>query len=87
MYSLTQVVLERERRISALERREKQLSGFYIALVECYTEEVLRGFSPCGFLEENLCVLVLLCFCAFCSFRDLLVTICFKISSKQIKKN
>ena len=33
------------------------LSRFYIALVEFYTEEVLRGFLPCGFPEENLCVL------------------------------
>ena len=31
--------------------------GFYTALVEFYTEEVLRGFLPCGFLEENICVL------------------------------
>ena len=68
------------------ERREKQLSGFYIALVEFYTEEVLRGFLRCGFLEENLCVLVFLCFRACCSFIDLLVTNYFKISSKQIKK-
>ena len=55
MYSLTQVVLQ-ERKISALERREKQLFGFYTALVEFYTEEVLRGFLPCGFLNENICV-------------------------------
>ena len=31
--------------------------GFYIALVEFYMEEVLRGFLPCGFPEENICVL------------------------------
>ena len=42
------------------ERREKQLFGFYIAIVEFYNEEVLRGFLPCGFPEENLCVLVLI---------------------------
>ena len=60
---------------------------FYTVLVEFYTEEFLRGFLPCGFPKENLCVLMLLCFCACCSFSDLLVTICFKISSKQTKKN
>ena len=69
-----------------LERREKQLSGFYTALVEYYIEEVLRGFIPCGFLEENNCILVFLCFCACYSFSNLLVTFCFKISSKKIKK-
>ena len=47
----------RERKISVPERREKQLSGFYTTLVEFYNEEVLRGFLPCGFLEEDLCVL------------------------------
>ena len=87
MHTLTQVVLAREKRISALAIREKLLSGFYTALVEFYTEEVLWGFLPCGFLEENICVLVLLCFCACCSFSDLLVTNCFKISSKKFKKN
>ena len=61
----------------------KQLSGFYTALVEFYTEEVLRGFLPCGFPEENLCVLVFLCLCACFSFSDLLVANCFKISSKK----
>ena len=39
------------------ERREKQLFGFYIPLVEFYTEEVLRGFIPCSFPKENICVL------------------------------
>ena len=60
--------------------------GFYTTLVEFYTEEFLRGFLPFGFLEENLCVLVFFCFCACCSFSDLLVIICFKISSKEIDK-
>ena len=68
------------------ERREKKLSGFYLDLVEFYTKEFLRGFLPCGFLEENILVLVFLCFYACCSFIDLLVTICFKILSKKIKK-
>ena len=62
------------------------LLGFYTALVEFYIEEVLRDFLPCGFPEENIFVLVFLCFCACCSFSDLLVIICFKISSKQIVK-
>ena len=62
------------------------MSGFYTALVEFYTEEVLRGFLPRGFPKENICVLVFLCFCACCSFSDLLVTNCFKISSKEFKK-
>ena len=61
--------------------------GFYTALVEFYTEEVLRGFLLCGFPEENLCVPAFLCFCAYCSFSDLLVDNCFKISSKQFKEN
>ena len=33
---------------------------FYTVLVEFYTEDVLHGFLPCGFLEENICVI--LCF-------------------------
>ena len=52
--------LARERSDSAPERR-KLFSEFYTALVEFYIEEVLRGFLPCGFPEENLCVLVFLC--------------------------
>ena len=51
----------RERRTGALERTKKQFSGFYTILVEIYTKEFLRGFLPCGFPEENLCVLVFLC--------------------------
>ena len=62
------------------------MSEFYTALVEFYTEEVLRGFFPCGFPKENICVLVFLCFCAYCSFNDILVANCFKISSNHIKK-
>ena len=41
-------------------RQEEERSsslGFYTALVEFYTKEVLRGFLPCGFPEENICVL------------------------------
>ena len=36
--------------------------GFYIVMVEFYTQEVLEGVLPCGFPEENLwvlCVVVL----------------------------
>ena len=29
--------------------------GFYIVLVEFHIEEVLEGFIPCGFPEENIC--------------------------------
>ena len=83
MDTLTQVVLEREIRVSVLGRREQLLSVFYTAMVEFYAQEFLRGFLPYGFLEENIFVLVFLCFCACCSFSDLLVTNCFKISSKQ----
>ena len=35
------------------------LLGFYTILVEFYIEEVLRGFLPYGFPEENICVYVL----------------------------
>ena len=76
--------LARERSGSAPEIRRKLLSEFYTALVEFYTEEVLQGFLPCGFLEENLCVLVFLCFSACCSFSDILVSNFFKMSSKQL---
>ena len=72
----------RERRTSARKRREKQLFGFYTALVEFYIEEFLCGFLPCGFPKENICFLVFLCLFACYYFRDLLVKIYFKISSK-----
>ena len=77
------MVLERERSSSALRRRKLFLFRFYTTPVEFYTEEFLWGFLPCGFPKENLCVLVFLCFCA-CSFNDILVANCFKISSKQL---
>ena len=44
------------------------LLGFYTVLIKFYTEEVLRGFLPCGFLEENLFVLLYCCICL--SFND-----------------
>ena len=62
------------------------MSGFYTTLVEFYTEEVVWGFIPYGFLEENLYVPVFMCLCACCYLGDILVTICFKVSSKHIKK-
>ena len=64
------------------ERREQLLSEFYTALVEFYTENVLWGFIPCGFPEENIGVLVFLCFFSCCSFSDILEANFFKISSK-----
>ena len=60
MYTLTQASLqEREEQVR---QKEEGISclGFYTALVEFYIEEVLRGFLPCGFPEENLCVLMFL---------------------------
>ena len=40
-----------------LEREEELYWVFYSVLVEFNIEEVLRGFIPCGFPEENICVL------------------------------
>ena len=58
MYTLTQAILqEREEKVCQEEEGSNSL-GFYTTLVEFYTEEVLRGFLPCGFLEENICVLL-----------------------------
>ena len=37
--------------------RGEAVLGFYIVLVEFYTEEVLRWFLSFGFPKENLCVL------------------------------
>ena len=72
-------MLEREREIE----REKEyivedeqlflLLGFYTVLVEFYTKEVLRGFLPCGFPEENLCVLLCCCTCLSLSDHFLMV--------------
>ena len=47
--------------------------GFTLYLVEFYAEEFLRGFLPCGFPEENICVL----FCGFAclSFSDPLLMV------------
>ena len=47
---------EREEEVPQEEERSICI-GFYTALVEFYIEEVLRGFLPCGFPEETLCVL------------------------------
>ena len=46
---------------------------FYTILVEFYTEEVLRGFLPCGFPEEFFCVI--LCCCTCLSFSDPLLMV------------
>ena len=57
MYTLTQASLqEREGQAHQKERGEVVL-GFYTILFEFYNEEVLQGFIPCGFPEENICVL------------------------------
>ena len=37
--------------------RGEVVLGFYIVLVEFYTEDVLWGFLPYGFPKENICVL------------------------------
>ena len=49
---------EREKESTMEDERLFLLLGFYTVLVEFYTEEVLRGFLPCGFPEENICVLL-----------------------------
>ena len=55
----------RERNISAPERIEKQLYGFYTTLVEFYIVEFLRGFIPCGFPEENIYCILFFFLCLF----------------------
>ena len=81
-HSLKQVC-KREKNKCA-ERREKQLSRFYTALVEFYIEEVLRGFLPYGFPKENICVLCITEAC--CSFNGPAIVNCFRISSNQLRK-
>ena len=49
------------------------LLGFYTVLIEFYNEELLRGFLPCGFLEENHCVLLYCCTCLYFSDPLLMV--------------
>ena len=57
MYTLTQASFqEREEEVRQKEERSSCL-GFYTVLVEFYTEEVFHGFLPCGFPNENICVL------------------------------
>ena len=58
-------MLEKEReKVSTMEDEKLfLLMGFYTVMVEFYTEEVLWGFLPCGFPEENLCVLWCCCIC------------------------
>ena len=84
--SKTQVLRwrERERESTVEDEQLFLLLGFYTVLVEFYTEEVLRGFLPCGFPEEKYlssCVFVLIVLSVI-----LLVKNCFKISSKQLRK-
>ena len=71
MYSLTQVVLkEREELVHQKEVRSN-FSRFHTALVEIYTKEFLWGFIPCGFPEENVCAVVLLCFMCLLSLEEI----------------
>ena len=37
--------------------RGEVVFGFYTVMVEFYIEDFLWDFLPCGFPEENLCVL------------------------------
>ena len=61
MYSLHSSKFVRWRRRSAREReRGEVILGFYTIMVEFYSKEVLRGFIPCRFLEENICVIFLI---------------------------
>ena len=73
--SHSSIALEREKEKEYIVEDEELflLLGVYTVLVEFYTEEFLRGFLPCGFPEENLCVL--LCCCIFLSFTDHLLMV------------
>ena len=66
-------MLKREKESTMEDEQLFLLLGFYTVLVELYIEEVLRGFLPCGFPEENLCVL--LCCCTCLSFSDPLLMV------------
>ena len=83
LYSLTQVVLqEREELVCQKEVRSSSL-GFTLLQLR----SILRKF--CGVLSLVVSprkIFVFLCFCACCFFSDILVIICFKISSKKIVK-
>ena len=73
MYTLTQASLqEREEEVHQEEERSSCL-GFYTALVDFYTKEVLWGFLPYGFPKENICVLFCCCICL--SFSDPLIMV------------
>ena len=50
-------VFKREKVKCARNKEEKLSWGLTTILVDFYTEEVLWNFLPCGFPEENICVL------------------------------
>ena len=76
LLSLTQAGFSKREKQQRTKKEEVVVVWVYTTLVEFYTEEVLQGFLPCGFPEENIYVLVLLCSCVCCSFSDLLVDNC-----------
>ena len=64
---------ERERESTVEDEQLLLFLGFYTVLVEFYTEEVLRGFLPCGFPKENICVLLCYYICLYFSDPFLMV--------------
>ena len=68
LHSIIALDKEKEKEDIVEDKELFLLLVFYTFLVEFYTEEVLSGFLPCGFPEENICVLF--CCCACLSFND-----------------
>ena len=64
---------ERERKKEYTVEDEQLFLLLWFYIVPGYTWEVLRGFLPCGFPEENRCVL--LCCYTCLSFRDPLLMV------------
>ena len=73
LYSLTQADFSKREKQQRTKKEEVIVWSFYTILVKFYDEEVLRGFFPCGFPEENLCVLFCCCICL--SFNDPLLMV------------
>ena len=81
MYTPTQASLqEREEKEHQKEERSSCL-GFYTALVEFYTEEVLQGFLPYDFPEENLCVLCVTVFVVLSGILLMKIVLGYNISN------